>query len=65
MKLKQLNFGLKVNNGTNNKGRITVFHRGGGVKRSFRLIDFGRFLKNMKGYVCEIIYDPNRTAFIS
>ena len=32
----------KKTNGRNNQGKITVRHRGGGVKRKYRLIDFKR-----------------------
>lgn len=51
--------------GRNNKGRITVRHRGGGAKRSYRIIDFKRMKKDIPGKVEYIEYDPNRTAFIA
>ncbi|MBU0577609.1 50S ribosomal protein L2 [Patescibacteria group bacterium] len=52
--------------GRNNQGRITVRHRGGGVKRLYRVIDGKRFDKlNIPAKVESIEYDPNRTAFIA
>ncbi len=52
--------------GRNNQGRITVRHRGGGVKRLYRMIDTKRFDKlNVPATVETIEYDPNRTAFIA
>ena len=51
--------------GRNNKGRITIRHKGGGHKRLYRLIDFKRNKYNIDGKVMSIEYDPNRNAFIS
>ncbi len=52
--------------GRNNQGKITVRHRGGGVKRQYRLIDQSRTGKtNVPAVVEAIQYDPNRTAFIA
>lgn len=52
--------------GRNNQGRITVRHRGGGVKRLFRMIDAKRFDKlDIPAKVETVEYDPNRTAFIA
>jgi large subunit ribosomal protein L2 len=51
--------------GRNNKGRITIRHKGGGHKRLYRLIDFKRNKYDIKGKVMSIEYDPNRNAFIS
>jgi large subunit ribosomal protein L2 len=52
-------------NGRNNKGRITIRHKGGGHKRKYRLIDFKRNKYDVQGKVMSIEYDPNRNAFIS
>jgi len=49
----------------NNLGRITVWWRGGGNKRRYRIIDFKRDKVNIKAKVLTIEYDPNRSAFIS
>lgn len=38
--LKKFSRGLLRKGGRNNMGRITVYHRGGGVKRIYRFIDF-------------------------
>ena len=52
--------------GRNNQGRITVRHRGGGVKRLYRTIDSKRFDKlDIPAKVETVEYDPNRTAFIA
>ncbi|MFB0638401.1 50S ribosomal protein L2 [Candidatus Phytoplasma solani] len=51
--------------GRNNQGKITVRHRGGGVKRKYRLIDFKRNKDNIAGKVTTIEYDPNRSANIA
>jgi large subunit ribosomal protein L2 len=51
--------------GRNNRGVITVRHRGGGHKRFIRVIDFKRDKINIPGTVETIEYDPNRSAFIA
>jgi len=52
--------------GRNNQGRVTVRHRGGGVKKLYRFIDSKRFDKlNISAIVESLEYDPNRTAFIA
>ncbi|MBN2087295.1 50S ribosomal protein L2 [Candidatus Peregrinibacteria bacterium] len=52
--------------GRNNQGRVTVRHRGGGVKRRYRIIDSKRFDKlDIPAIVETLEYDPNRTAFIA
>jgi large subunit ribosomal protein L2 len=60
---KSLCVPLKKHSGRNNQGKITVRHRGGGVKRMYRLVDF----KMLKGEyeVMSIEYDPNRSARIA
>jgi large subunit ribosomal protein L2 len=68
---KKLLVPLKKTGGRNALGRITVRHRGGGVKRLYRLIDFvskGKFAFrkiNQKAKVLSLEYDPNRTAYIA
>ena len=52
-------------NGRNSAGRITVRHRGGGVKRMFRDIDFRREKLGIPAKVAGIEYDPNRSARIA
>ena len=56
---------LRKRAGRNNKGRITVRHRGGGHKRAYRLIDFKRDKFNVPARVASIEYDPNRSARIA
>lgn len=53
------------NKGRNNRGVITIRHRGGGHKKRYRLIDFKRNKHNIEGRVASIQYDPNRNARIA
>ena len=62
--VKALTEGLSKSGGRNNTGRITSRRRGGGHKRSYRLIDFKRNKLDVSATVERIEYDPNRTAFI-
>lgn len=62
--LKSLIKSKKQNAGRNNKGRITVRHRGGGVKRHYRLMNHN-LADGLKLTVEEIEYDPNRSARIA
>jgi large subunit ribosomal protein L2 len=55
---------LNKKGGRNNRGRITVRHRGGGHKRRYRIVDFKRD-KTGTATVMSIEYDPNRTARIA
>ncbi len=61
--LKSLLASKKQMAGKNNQGRITVRHRGGGVKRHYRVMTFD--LPEGKYTVREIEYDPNRSARIA
>jgi large subunit ribosomal protein L2 len=56
---------LTKKGGRNNRGRITVRHRGGGHKRRYRIIDFRRDKLEVPGKVATIEYDPNRSARIA
>ena len=62
--LKSKVIGKKNSSGRNHSGKITVFHKGGGVKRKYRKIDFDRKI-NSTAIVCTIEHDPNRNAYIS
>lgn len=62
---KSLTTPLKKSAGRNNKGRITAFHRGGGHKRKYRIIDFKRDKTGVPAKVFSIEYDPNRSARIA
>ncbi len=62
---KSLTVGLTKTGGRNNTGRITVWHRGGGHKRKYRMVDFQRTKRDMGAEVVRLEYDPNRTAFIA
>jgi len=56
---------LKNRAGRARSGRITVRHRGGGVKRIYRIVDFGQEKLGMPAKVIALEYDPYRTAFLS
>ncbi len=51
--------------GRNNQGEITIWRRGGGHKRHYRVIDFKRDKTGVPARVATIEYDPNRSAFIA
>lgn len=46
-------------------GKVTVRHRGGGVKRNYRMVDFKRDKRDIAGIVTAVEYDPNRTCYIA
>ena len=46
-------------------GRITVRHKGGGVKKLYRIIEFSQTKMNVPATVIALEYDPNRTGFIA
>ncbi|MDD2453935.1 MAG: 50S ribosomal protein L2 [Synergistaceae bacterium] len=56
---------LHKKGGRNNRGRITMRHRGGGAQRLYRVIDFKRNKLSVPGKVAAIEYDPNRNARIA
>ncbi len=51
--------------GRDNRGRIAIWHRGGGHKRHYRIVDFRRNKPGIPARVATIEYDPNRSAFIA
>ena len=63
--VKSLTEGLSKSGGRNNQGRVSVWHRGGGHKRTYRMVDFKRVKRGMPAVVERLEYDPNRTAFIA
>jgi large subunit ribosomal protein L2 len=56
---------LKKSGGRNSKGRITIWFRGGGHKRHYRVIDFRRDKVDVPARVAALEYDPNRSARIA
>lgn len=46
-------------------GKITTHHKGGGVKRYYRIIDYKRKIRGIEGIVKTVEYDPNRSSLIS
>jgi large subunit ribosomal protein L2 len=63
--VKALTEGLRSQGGRNNTGRVTMWQRGGGHKRRYRIIDFKRRNFDKPATVERLEYDPNRTAFIA
>ena len=63
--VKKLTEGLSKSGGRNNSGHVTSWHRGGGHKRRYRMVDFKRTKTGMMDTVERLEYDPNRTAFIA
>lgn len=56
---------LPKSGGRDNRGRLTMRHRGGGNKTMYRIIDFRRDKLDVPGVVETVEYDPNRSSFIS
>jgi len=56
---------LRKTGGRNSYGRVTAWHRGGGHKRLYRIIDFRRDKEGIPAKVASIEYDPNRSANIA
>jgi len=57
--------GHKKRQGRNASGRITVRHRGGGVKKKMRIIEWRRRQNGVSAQVMRIEYDPMRSANIA
>jgi large subunit ribosomal protein L2 len=62
---KSLTGGRKERAGRDSFGRISVWHKGGGHKRLYRIVDFKRDKIGIPGKVASIEYDPNRSANIA
>lgn len=62
--LKSLTVIKKKNSGRNNQGRITTRHRGGGVRKFYRLVNF-KLAAGTEAIIEHIEYDPNRSARIA
>ncbi|MHB1301929.1 MAG: 50S ribosomal protein L2 [Acidiphilium sp.] len=63
--VKGLTEGKHSTGGRNNHGRTTSFFRGGGHKRTYRLVDFKRRKYDVAATVERLEYDPNRSAFLA
>ena len=62
---KKLLLSFKKRAGRGRSGRITVRHQGGGVKRLYRIIDFGQEKLGIPAKVVALEYDPYRTGFLA
>jgi len=66
--IKKINIffkGINSISGRNNSGKITVHHKGGGIRRKYRLIDFYRQFWYILGFVIKVEQDPIRSANIA
>jgi len=63
--VKGLTVGKSSTGGRNNHGHITSRFRGGGHKRTYRVVDFKRRKRDVVAVVERLEYDPNRTAFLA
>src|SRR5512136_2500834 len=63
--LKNLTHYKRRISGRNNKGHLTIRHRGGGHKKLYRIIDFRRDKRDIPARVVSLEYDPNRSARIA
>jgi large subunit ribosomal protein L2 len=62
---KPLTEPLRKSGGRNSTGEVTMWWRGGGHKRTYRIIDFKRDKHGIPGTVATVEYDPNRSARIA
>jgi large subunit ribosomal protein L2 len=62
---KPLTENLKKSGGRNNHGEVTIWWRGGGHRRLYRIIDFKRDKLGIPGKIVTVEYDPNRSARIA
>jgi len=65
LKIKALIRSKKLLSGQNNTGHIVTYHKAGGHKRNYRLIDFARKLYNIPAIFLTYLIDPNRNALIA
>ncbi|HQT88051.1 MAG TPA: 50S ribosomal protein L2 [Acidiphilium sp.] len=63
--VKGLTEGKHSTGGRNNHGRTTSYFRGGGHKRTYRIVDFKRRKHGVAATVERLEYDPNRSAFLA
>ena len=59
---KSLTEPLRRTGGRTNRGRISIWFRGGGHKRRYRVVVFRRDKRDVPAKVAAIEYDPNRSA---
>jgi large subunit ribosomal protein L2 len=62
--LRSLLVAKRTQNGRNNQGRITTRHKGGGVRRFYRIMNFN-MAAGKTAVIEHIEYDPNRSARIA
>ena len=62
---KPLTEPLGKSGGRDNHGHLTSWWRGGGHKRTYRIVDFKRDKRNIPATVSTVEYDPNRSARIA
>jgi large subunit ribosomal protein L2 len=62
---KSLTESQRQTGGRNSHGEVTVWHRGGGHARQYRVIDFRREKTGIPAKVAAVEYDPNRSSLIA
>lgn len=62
---KPLTEPLKKSGGRNNHGEVSLWWRGGGHKRAYRIIDFKRDKRDIPAKISTVEYDPNRSSRIA
>jgi large subunit ribosomal protein L2 len=60
---KFFSYGYNVASGRNFLGRLTVQHKGGGVKNKYRVLDFYRNI-NQYGFILRVCKDFFRSGFL-
>lgn len=63
--VKTLLVSKHATSGRGSEGKITIRHRGGGVKRRVRIISFAQEKLGVQGTVERIEFDPNRSAYLA
>lgn len=64
-KVKRINVALMRKSGRNSKGMLVCFHKAGGHKRLYKVVDFFRILYNIPGIVLKFVYDASRNSYLA
>jgi large subunit ribosomal protein L2 len=64
-KIKTLSLGVNKLAGRGRNGSIILYHRGGGIKKKYILVDFNKCIYNISGVVLRIEYDSKRSAVLN
>jgi large subunit ribosomal protein L2 len=64
-RIKILTLGVNKLAGRGRNGSIILYHRGGGIKKKYILVDFNKYIYNTSGVVLRIEYDSKRSALLN